>query len=57
MKPNSFLVLLFNCFPFVREYRIRRMRMQRKKIYRKLYKERNEPLKHSLIFSKSIRRF
>lgn len=56
-KLHSFFLLLISCFPFVREYRLRKkLQLKRKKIYAQLNKKRNERLKRYLLFSDSIRR-
>ncbi len=56
-KCYRFLLLLVNCFPFVREYKLRKKnRYKRLKIQRKFLKDEPKHLRRYVVMSGTIRR-
>lgn len=57
LKRPGFLSLLIDCFPFVREFRLRKkIRHKRLKMQRKLPKEEPKHLRRYVMLSGTIRR-
>jgi hypothetical protein len=56
LKPS--IELIFSSFPFVREYRLKRkMLKKRKRAHKKISQERDKYFKRYLTLERSIRRF